>query len=290
MTFNECIEMHDTTTLTSAQPASPETAVPTQRQDIETLHTVTATSTFVDSGNMHPPEEQMQRHQNQYYLAQHQCYADLEAFAHSQQMSGALRAKQIECYADLEAFAHSQQMSGALRAKQIEEETLQSIVGNLTAAGALVVYSGPNDDYAGSSSDENTLTGLAVFVEHAVLKYVLYFPPNSAAYNLYLNGDRTLGSVTNEGTSKLGMSSHMADNPASSLAVLDAVQVVTRVSRPMSRSPLATRVNVMPAYQTPISSLSAPRLGQSTSTPNTQDYTVVKRFNSAVGAGSTMEL
>lgn len=263
MTFNET---QDTATLASAQSAAPGAAfaLPMQRHYMDTLHCLSATPSLVGSGpipNIRPAdldngcsatEEQMQRYLNQCYLAQ------------------------LQCYLDLEVFALSQRMIGALHAKQIQEETLQSIVRNLIATGAILLYSSPSNACASSSgSGENHRTGLAVFVEHAVLKYVLFFPSDAAAYNLYLNSDRTLGSVTNDNA---GMNAQMA--------VLDAVQVVTRVSRPMSH----LSCDVMPASQPKVSALSAPSVGQSTSAQCMQNHAVVQRFNSAAGAGSTMEI
>ena len=160
---------------------------------------------------------------------------------------------QHQCCLALEAFSLSQRLNGALQANQIEEEKLQTIVGSLITTGALVLYSSQPDDFASSSAGDVTHTGLAVFVKHAVLKYVLYFPANTAAYNLYLNGDRKLGSVTKAVNAEPSMDYRMRND---ALAVLDAVQVVTRVSRPTNCLPVVRSAAVL-APEPPISS-SAP--------------------------------
>jgi|EP01044_Picomonas_judraskeda_P004764 hypothetical protein len=191
---------------------------------------------------------------NNYYSAAGEAAGSIPSVPHLQRDQNHF---QHQCCLALEAFALSQRMNGALQAKQIEEEKLQAIVESLIATGALVVCSSQPDDCAGSSSSSSgdaTHAGLAVFVEHAVLKYVLYFPSSTAAYNLYLTGDRKLSSVTKAMNADPSMDSRTCND---ALAVLDAVQVVTRVSRPTDCFPVARSAAVL-APQPPVSTPSTP--------------------------------
>lgn len=156
----------------------------------------------------------------------------------SQQLQREQNAYQRQCCLALETFALSQTINGNLHAKLIDEPKLEILVGSLIVTGALVLYSAEFDgcaDSSGSSTGVHAGTKFAVFVEHAVLNYVLFFPPDGDTYNLYLNSDRTLSSITNL------MRANINASDEDTLTILDAPQVIARVSRPTGYGPSTRR-------------------------------------------------
>jgi hypothetical protein len=162
---------------------------------------------------------------------------------HELQLQQNRHVRRLETFARLQSS--SDQSNQPAACTEIDERSLQSIVRSLIETGARVRYS-PTEGGGSSSSSGGGGGGggIAVFLKHAVLKYVLFFLPNVAAYQHYLTGDRTLDSIS--GSIENGQ---IADATNDNVAVLHAAEVITRLSDRVQSLNASTAQQAAPDHQ-----------------------------------------